>query len=72
MVFTQTFLETQPFQPASEWQQAESSHRLGPKTVPAQTAEVMTFSLFALDFKPKVLVVVLFCGEKRNSDHFDV
>jgi hypothetical protein len=48
------------FQPASEWRQAESGHRRGPKTVPAQTAEVMSFSLFSLDFKPKVLVVMLF------------
>ena len=36
--------------PASEWRQAESGHRRGPKTVPAQTAEVMSFSLFSLDF----------------------
>ena len=32
----------------------------GPKTVPAQTAEVMSLSLFSLDFKPKVLLVMLF------------
>ena len=38
----------------------ESSHSRGPKTVPAQTGEVMSFSLFSLDFKPKVLVVMLF------------
>jgi hypothetical protein len=46
--------------PASEWRQAESGHRRGPKTVLAQTAEVMSFSLFSLDFKPKVQVVMLF------------
>ena len=46
--------------PASEWRQAESGHRRGPKTVPAQTTEVMSFSLFSLDFKQKVLVVMLF------------
>ena len=45
---------------ASKWQRAESDHRRGPKTVPAQTTEVMSFSLFSLDFKPKVLVVMLF------------
>ena len=45
---------------ASEWRRAESGHKRGPKTVPAQTTEVMSFSLFSLDFKPKVLVVMLF------------
>jgi hypothetical protein len=45
---------------ASEWRQAESGHRRGPKTVPAQTAEVILFSLFSSDFKPKVMVVMIF------------
>ena len=35
---------------ASEWRQAESGHTYGSKTVPAQIAEVMSFSLFSLDF----------------------
>ena len=38
---------------ASEWLRAESGHRRGPKTVPAQTTEVMSFSLFSLVFKTK-------------------
>ena len=50
---------------ASKHQRAESCNRREPKTVPAQTAEitkchVMSFSLFSLDFKPKVQVVMLF------------
>ena len=56
---------------ATNWRQAESSHRRGPKTVPAPTTEVMSFSLFSLDFI-QVLVVMLFLWRKRNSQHFNV
>ena len=45
---------------ASEWRRAESGHRRGPKTVLTQTTEVMSFLLFSFDFKPKVLVAMLF------------
>ena len=45
--------------PASERRQAESCHRRWPKTVPAQTTNVMSFSLFSLNFTSKVLVVMV-------------
>jgi hypothetical protein len=38
--------------PASKWRRAESGQRHGLKTIPAQITEVMSFSLFSLDFKP--------------------
>ena len=50
----------------------QSCHRHGPKTVPAQTTVIISFSLFPFDFKPKVLVVMLFLWWKINSEHFDV
>ena len=58
--FQLSYGKTLYFLAASEWRQAESGHRRGPKTVPAQTTEVMSFSVFSLDFKPKVLVGMLF------------
>jgi hypothetical protein len=49
--FSLLFAAVSGVSPASERQQLQSCHRRGPKTVPAQTAEiknVMSFSLFSM------------------------
>ena len=55
---------------ATNWRRAESSHRRGPKTVPAPTTEVMSFSLFSLDFELKVLVVMFIFVVKKKFTTF--